>query len=179
MKKFLLIFLSIFILIKNRIMKAKPFLLFPLLLAIISFSGCKKEESRGTIFSSQFDTDADLSLWTVSSGGEATIENEALKLKVVSSCFAFETADLISVRKGKTYTLKFKGKVDPTLVGEPAYCVGDYMVYIIQGSDYLIQDGFGDYLDWTPKSFLSRPHRMHRSKSNFWLEQRKVHGWMI
>ena len=90
---------------------------------ILSFSSCEKE-SGGIIFSSSFDNASDLNLWTQSSGGEALIEQDYLKLKAVTGCFVFETVDLIPVQKGETYTFKFIGKVDNPLIGDPAHCVG-------------------------------------------------------
>lgn len=138
-------------------MKATLILSLCFSIIVLSFSSCDEdssdEDDGGAIFTSSFDYASDLNLWTQSAGGEAVIEQDHLKLKANSGCFVFETVDFISVEKGKSYTLKFKGKVDPPQIGDPAHCVGYFMVYIVQGSDYLIEDGFGDYPDWTQKSY--------------------------
>ena len=132
-------------------MKKKSFAIFLLALVAMTFTSCKK--SRGIIFSSHFDNATDLNLWSHSSDGDAVVDSSVLKLRAVTGCIQLETVDLISVSKGKTYTLKFKGRVDPTLVGETGYCVGDYMIYVEQGSTDIIADGFGNYTGWTQKSF--------------------------
>ena len=122
-------------------------------------SSCKKKSSETTydgnniVFSSAFDTHADLVIWSQSSGGQAVIDQNTAKLTATDGCFQFETIDLIPVETGKTYTLKFKGKVIASQAGDPVFCAGDFLIYIMQGSTVLLSQSFGNYPDWVQKSF--------------------------
>jgi hypothetical protein len=123
------------------------------------FSSCKKKTSETSdggptvIFSSKFDSSADLQLWSQSSGGLAVIDQNSAKLTATNGCFQFETKNLIPVVTGKSYILTFTGKVIQHEVGDPVLCAGDYLIYIMQGNSVLISHSFGNYPDWTQKSF--------------------------
>jgi hypothetical protein len=139
-------------------MKTCKFLLA--LLGIITvLSSCKKDSTENTsdspkiIFSSGFNSQSDLSFWTQSSGGQALIDSTTVKFTNITECFRFETLNLLPVQKGKIYVLKFKGKVNPAISGDPVFCVGNFMIYIIQGSTQIISESFGNYTSWTQKSY--------------------------
>jgi hypothetical protein len=120
---------------------------------------CKKDPDPNTnngstvIFSSNFDTHADLVVWSQSAGGEAVIEQNLLKMVAKTSCFQFETIDSIPVQSGKTYVLKLWAKADSSASGDPHYCGGDFLVYVEQGSTDVITGNLGNYLLWTQKSY--------------------------
>ena len=136
---------------KHKAMLKTKFFLFPLICFFLAGNGCQK--SRGTLFVSHFDTAADLALWSPSAEGQAEIESNYVKLKAVSGCFQYETANEISVEKDKTYILKFKGKAEPTLLGETGYCANDFMVYVEQGNNNPVGVSFGNFTSWTQKTF--------------------------
>jgi hypothetical protein len=127
--------------------------------AIIILSGCKKDSSDDTnnqpavLFSSGFDSQADLNAWSQSSGGQAVIDSSAVMFTNITNCFQFETVNLIPVQKGKTYELRITGKVNPAISGDPMLCAGNYLVYIVQGSTNIISESFGNYPSWTVKSY--------------------------
>jgi hypothetical protein len=134
--------------------------LFSILIMVSVFSSCKKDsavvvptDSPKTIFSSTFGSQTDLNAWTQSSGGMAIIDSNAVKFDSITSCYSFETSNLIPVVKGKTYELKLKGKVNSSIVGDPGFCVGDFMIYVVQGSTNIIAEGFGNYPSYTTKSY--------------------------
>ena len=101
-------------------MKASKFL-FTLLGIIVFFSSCKKDSndnssnSKNIIFSSKFDTQNDLSVWSQSSGGQAIIDSSAVKFTNITNCFHFETVNLIPVQSGKSYELHLRGKVNESI----------------------------------------------------------------
>ncbi len=120
--------------------------------------GCSKNsnEENGspkTIFQTKFDNQEDLNLWSQSAGGVAYIEDSTVKFDSITSCFRFETINVIPAQAGKTYELKLTARVNRSISGDPAYCVGYFMIYVVQGNEKLILDGFGDYPDWTQKSY--------------------------
>lgn len=126
---------------------------------IFMLYSCKKDSNEDntnspkTIFSSKFENQNDLNLWNQSSGGQAIIDANAVKFDSITECFHFETLNLIPVQKGKTYELKLTGKVNSSVSGDPAYCVGNFMIYIVQGSTNIISEGFGNYPSWTLRSY--------------------------
>ena len=126
---------------------------------IIIFYSCKKDSSENTnnsptiIFSSRFENQNDLDAWTQSTGGQAIIDSSTVKFTNITDCFHFETLNLIPVQKGKIYDLKLVGKVNPAIIGDPAFCVGNFMIYVVQGSTNIISESFGNYTTWTQKSF--------------------------
>ena len=140
----------------QRKMKPYSYLLWILCLLTI-FSSCNKNSDNpsgsGTIFSSTFANQSDLDAWNQSADGLAVIDQNAVKLTAVTGCFDFETKNLISVEKGKTYELSLTGKVIPAEQGDPAYCAGNFLVYVVQGSTNLISESFGNFTDWTQKSY--------------------------
>jgi hypothetical protein len=133
--------------------------LFLLIGSITVLSSCKKEAGDNTgnsnqiIFSSKFETQNDLSAWSQSAGGQAIIDSSAVKFTNISGCFHFETVNLIPVRKGKSYELQLKGKVNESIQGDPALCSGDFIVWVVQGNTNVISQSFGNYPSWTQKSF--------------------------
>ena len=139
-------------------MKSTIFLLL-IPCVMIFFPSCKKKTSETSnngatvIFSSKFDTNTDLLKWSQSSGGNAVIDQNTAKLTATDGCFHVETIDLIPVLTGKTYILTFKGKVIQHQVGDPVLCAGDFLIYVMQGNTNLISQSFGNYPDWTQKSF--------------------------
>jgi len=134
-----------------------------MLLTVISIitvlSSCKKDTSDNSsnssqvLFSSKFETQNDLSAWSQSAGGQAIIDSSAVKFVNISNCFHFETVNLIPVVKGKSYELKIRGKVNEAIQGDPVYCAGDFIIWVVQGSTNLISQSFGNYPSWTQKSF--------------------------
>jgi len=134
-------------------------ILITLLGIIAILSSCKKNSGDNTgnptiiIFSSGFENQNDLNAWTQSSGGQAIIDSSAVKFTNITECFDFETLNLLPVQKGKTYELKLTGKVNQAMGGDPALCVGNFMIYIVQGSTNIIAESFGNYPSWTQKSF--------------------------
>ena len=126
---------------------------------LLAMHACKKDSANNTgnqpvtLFSSKFDKQADLSLWTQSAGGQAIIDSSAVKFTNLTSCFQLETSSLIPVQKGKTYDLKLTGKVNPAMPGDPVLCAGNFLIYVVQGNSYLISASFGNYPSWTQRSF--------------------------
>jgi len=139
-------------------MKASKFL-FTLLGIIVFFSSCKKDSNDNSsnlmsiIFSSKFDTQNDLSVWSQSSGGQAIIDSSAVKFTNITNCFHFETVNLIPVQSGKSYELHLRGKVNESIQGDPVFCAGDFIVWVVQGNENVISQSFGNYPSWTQKSF--------------------------
>ena len=139
-------------------MKALKFL-FILIGIITVLSSCKKNASDNStnssqvIFNSKFETQNDLSAWSQSAGGQAIIDSSAVKFTNISNCFHFETVNLIPVVKGKSYELRIKGKVNESIQGDPVYCAGDFIIWVVQGSTNVISQSFGNYPSWTQKSF--------------------------
>ena len=131
-----------------------------ILIGIITvLSSCKKDASDNSnkstqiIFSSKFETQNDLSAWSQSAGGQAVIDSSAVKFTNISNCFHFETVNLIPVVKGKSYELQLRGKVNESIPGDPVYCSGDFIIWVVQGSTNVISQSFGNYPSWTQKSF--------------------------
>ena len=139
-------------------MKALKFL-FTVIGIITILSSCKKDTSDNStnssqiIFSSKFETQNELSAWFQSAGGHAIIDSSSVKFTNISNCFHFETVNLIPVVKGKTYELRIRGKVNESIQGDPLYCAGDFIIWVVQGSTNLISQSFGNYPSWTQKSF--------------------------
>ena len=138
----------------------KNFLVFILVLfSAFSLSSCKKSSSTtgggsgSSLFSSTFNTSSNLNAWLQSGGGEAVIDSAAVKFQNITGCFRFETANLISVQAGKSYTLKIRGKVNSSQQGDPALCAGDFLVYVTQGTTDLISASFGEFPAWTTNSW--------------------------
>jgi hypothetical protein len=132
-------------------------LTFLIILAILP--GCKKDSTDNTsnssavIFSTTFEDQTALNAWSQTTGGQAVIDSSAVKFTNITECFHFETINLIPVVNGKTYELSLTGKVNSSQTGDPAMCVGDFMVYVVQGSTNLISDGFGKYPAWTERNY--------------------------
>ena len=138
----------------------KNFISFLFVLGICStLISCKKSSSTtdggsgSSLFSSTFNASSDLNAWLQSGGGEAVIDSTAVKFQNITGCFRFETANLISVKAGKSYTLKIRGKVNNSQDGDPALCAGDFLVYVTQGSTDLISASFGQFPAWTTNSW--------------------------
>lgn len=133
--------------------------LFILIAIITVLSSCKKDTSDNSnnsnqiIFSSKFETQNDLSIWSQSAGGQAILDSSAVKFTNISGCFHFETVNLIPVQKGKSYELRLRGKVIESIQGDPVFCAGDFIVWVVQGNTILIDQSFGNYPSWTQKSF--------------------------
>ena len=146
------------LIIKRPNMKICKFLITLVGIITILYS-CKKDSSENTsnspniIFSSKFENQNDLGAWTQSSGGQAVIDSSTVKFTNITECYHFETLNLLPVQKGKTYELKLTGKVNHSIAGDPAFCVGDFMIYVVQGSTNIISESFGNYSSWTQKSF--------------------------
>ena len=122
------------------------------------FSSCKKDSDNNSIssnivFKSTFDTENDLSAWSQSSGGQAIIDSSAVKFTNITNCFHFETINLIPVKSGKSYELHLRGKVNGLIQGDPVFCAGDFIIWVEQGNEHLISQSFGNYPDWTQRSF--------------------------
>jgi hypothetical protein len=130
-----------------------------LLCSISIISSCKKDSddpsgsSTNVIFSSKFDNQSDLDLWSQSSGGQAIIDSSAVKFTNVTNCFHFETKNLIRVQSGKSYELRLTGKVNESLEGDPMLCAGDFIIWVVQGNENVISQSFGNYPAWTQKAF--------------------------
>jgi hypothetical protein len=125
---------------------------------LLCLCGCSKtsREDNGspkTVFQTKFDNPEDLNLWSQSAGGVAYINDSSVKFDSITSCFRFETINLIPAQAGKTYELRLTAKVNRSVSGDPSYCVGYFMIHVIQGNEKLISDGFGDYPTWTKKSY--------------------------
>lgn len=140
-------------------MKTSRFLL-PIIFIITIFSSCKKDSNDNSnnqtnkiIFSSRFETQNDLTVWIKSSGGDAIIDSSAVKFTNITGCFHYETMNLIPVQKGKTYELKLKGKVNYSIQGDPVFCAGNFIINVVQGDSYIIDQSFGNYPTWTQRSF--------------------------
>jgi hypothetical protein len=139
-------------------MKASKFL-FTVLSIIAFLSSCKKDSndnsssSTNIIFSSKFNNQNDLSAWSQSSGGQAIIDSSAVKFTNIINCFHFETMSLIPVKSGKSYELKIRGKVNESIQGDPMFCSGDFIVWVVQGNENVISQSFGNYPSWTQNSF--------------------------
>jgi hypothetical protein len=134
-------------------------ILFTLIGIITVLSSCKKDSSDNStsastvIFSSKFETQNDLNAWIQSAGGQAIIDSSAVKFTNISNCFHFETVNLIPVVKGKSYELRIRGRVNESIQGDPLYCAGDFIIWVVQGSTNIISQSFGNYPAWTQKSF--------------------------
>ena len=134
-------------------------ILFTLIGIITVLSSCKKNSSDNStdasqvIFSSKFETQNDLNAWNQSVGGQAIIDSSAVKFTNISNCFHFETVNLIPVVKGKSYELRIRGKVNESIQGDPLYCAGDFIIWVVQGSTNIISQSFGNNPVWTQKSF--------------------------
>jgi hypothetical protein len=133
---------------------------FFVILVISAFLfSCKKDSDNNststptTIFSSKFDNQEDLSLWTQSAGGQAIIDSSAVMFTNITECFYIETLNLIPVHEGRVYELKLIGKVNPAQPGDPAFCAGNFMINVRQGSTILLNESFGHYTSWTKRSF--------------------------
>jgi len=132
---------------------------FLVLGCILLGSSCKKNSdsnqstSSPTTLTLKFENQSDLNNWIQSAGGEAIIDSESVKFQNIIQCFHFETVNLISVESGKSYILKVTAKVNHSIEGDPGLCVGDFMIYVIQGSTYLVETGFGDHPNWTTISY--------------------------
>ncbi len=117
---------------------------------VFMLGGCKKKSSTDTttppaLFSCKFDSPADLNGWTANAGGEAVIDNGAVKFQNITSCFQYETANPIPVQQGKSYALKITGKVNYHLSGDPPLCAGDFLIYVTQDGNNLVSASFGDH----------------------------------
>jgi hypothetical protein len=130
-----------------------------LLFVLAIFSSCKKDSNEDTgnasrvLFTTNFESPNDLLAWSQSAVGKAVIDSNAVKFDSITGCFVFETINLFPIQKGKTYELRVTGKVNPSVSGDPVYCSGNFLVYIVQGDNYLISQSFGNYTSWTQKSF--------------------------
>jgi len=138
----------------------KPMITLLLLFGIFfMLCGCKKKSSTSqpaataSVFSNKFDTQADLAGWISTVGGEAVLDNGAVKFQNITSCFHYETASLIAVQQGKTYILKITGKVNYHVSGDPMLCAGDFLVEVIQEGNYLVSESFGDHPALTTVSY--------------------------
>ncbi|MCX6251441.1 MAG: hypothetical protein NTX61_11900 [Bacteroidetes bacterium] len=135
------------------------FIILTVLGIALCFSGCKKKStddqnnSSKTIFSSKFETQAELNAWSQTSGGKAFIDGSAVKFDSITGCFHFETINLIPVKTGKSYELRLTGKVNYHLAGDPVLCAGDFIIWLVQGNTNLIDESFGNYPNWTQRSF--------------------------
>ena len=133
--------------------------LFTLLGIIVLFSSCKKDSNDNSsnpanvIFSSKFDAQNDLNAWSQSAGGQAIIDSSAVKFTNITNCFHLETVNLIPVKSGKSYELHLRGKVNESIQGDPMFCAGDFIIWVVQGNENVISQSFGNYPSWTQKSF--------------------------
>jgi len=143
---------------KKQTMK-NSIIILTLLIVAFCFSGCKKKStddqstSSKTIFSSKFETQADLNAWSQDASGKARIDGSAVKFDSITGCYHFETINLIPVQSGKSYELRLTGKVNYHVAGDPVLCAGDFIIWIVQGSTNLIDESFGNYPNWTQRSF--------------------------
>ncbi len=138
----------------------KPLISLLLLFGVVFISdGCKKKSSASqtaapaALFSSKFENQSDLQAWTASAGGEAVIDNGAVKFQNITSCFQFETASLIPVQQGKTYVLKITGKVNYHVPGDPVLCAGDFLIYVTQEGNNLVSASFGAHPSLTQMAY--------------------------
>jgi hypothetical protein len=137
----------------------QAFIFFSILCTLAANTSCKKDSddtsgsSTNVVFSSKFDSQDDLNLWSQSSGGQAIIDSSAVKFTNVTNCFHFETKNLIRVQSGKSYELRLRGKVNESLQGDPMLCAGDFIIWVVQGNENVISQSFGNYPAWTQKAF--------------------------
>jgi len=142
----------------------KTFLKFLMLAGLfLLFQDCKKSSSNDqtttpvTIFSTDFTTTADLNIWTQSTGGTAVIDSGAVKFTNITECFSFETSTAIPIVFGKSYTFTITVKVNESHPGDPALCAGDFLLYIKQGTEYLVSESFGGHPEFSQQSFIFTP----------------------
>jgi hypothetical protein len=125
-------------------------------LAIITvLYSCKKDSTdtvsptSKTIFSTEFANQSDLDAWIQTSGGQAVIDSGAVKFTNITDCYHFESLNLIPVVKGKTYVLEILEKVNPALEGDPVFCAGNFLIYVVQDSSNLATGSFVLSTSWT------------------------------
>ena len=113
-------------------------------LVVLLFS-CRKDHGIGEneiIYSDYFNSNADLSGWTVSSSGMAEITDStqtegsaSLHMKAVSGCLSIEKNQGVAVESNTNYELKFDAQAIFSQTGDIASCAGDYLIILSQRDD--------------------------------------------
>lgn len=114
-------------------------------------TSCKKDKNQ--IFISEFNGQEDLDQWIISGDGDATIDNGSVSFTNIQSCFHLEVKELIDVSKDQSYKIKIRSKHNPSQIGDPAYCVGNMMIWVKQDSETLMMDGTTSGDDFIEQQF--------------------------